>query len=228
MTEAEWLVSSDPEAMLEVARFGRSDRRMRLFAVACVRAIVPHLSRAQSKAAVEVLDLYAGGECSRADLRQAWEGAVMALHDIIEDASEQKWHYVGMYAADAVALAANPDLAENIVTSAARCVHTLVTAADWNHEREVRLRECDRQVQLIRDIFGNPFRPVAIDQVWRTVDVLWLAAGIYEERAFDRLPILADALQDAGCVNTDILDHCRGPGPHVRGCWVVDAVLNKE
>jgi hypothetical protein len=80
---------------------------------------------------------------------------------------------------------------------------------------------------LVRDVFGNPFRPVNTVPAWLTSTVVELARGIYEERAFDRLPILADALQDAGCDSTDILDHCRGPGPHVRGCWVVDLVLGK-
>jgi hypothetical protein len=81
---------------------------------------------------------------------------------------------------------------------------------------------------LIRDIFGNPFRPVAFDPRWRTDDAVGLARGIYEDRAFDRLPLLADALMDAGCDSDDILSHCRGEGPHVRGCWIVDLVLGKE
>jgi hypothetical protein len=80
---------------------------------------------------------------------------------------------------------------------------------------------------LIRDIFGNPFRPVIVDSTWQTSNVTGLAQAIYEERAFDRLPILADALEDAGCTNRDILDHCRQPGEHVRGCWVVDLLLGK-
>jgi hypothetical protein len=63
---------------------------------------------------------------------------------------------------------------------------------------------------------------------WLTSDALALARGIYAEEAFDRMPILAGALQDAGCDNDEILNHCRGPGPHVRGCWVVDLLLGKE
>ncbi len=81
---------------------------------------------------------------------------------------------------------------------------------------------------LLRDIFGNPFRPVAFDPAWLTSTVSALATGIYTERAFDRLPILADALQDAGCDNEDILSHCRGPGPHVRGCWAVDLLTGRQ
>jgi hypothetical protein len=84
-----------------------------------------------------------------------------------------------------------------------------------------------RFLHLLRDIFGNPFRPVAINPAWRTPTVFTLATGIYAEGAFDRLPILADALQDAGCDSAEVLDHCRGPGPHVRGCWVVDLLLGK-
>ena len=83
-------------------------------------------------------------------------------------------------------------------------------------------------MHLLRDIIGNPFRPVAVDPAWLTSDVLLLARGIYEERAFDRMPILADALQDAGCDSADVLAHCRGANPpHVRGCWVVDLLLGK-
>jgi len=88
--------------------------------------------------------------------------------------------------------------------------------------------ESEAQLHLLRDIFGNPFRPAAIDPSWLTSTVVALARGIYEERAFDRMPILADALQDAGCDNEDVLGHCRGPEPHVRGCWVVDLLLGKE
>jgi hypothetical protein len=82
--------------------------------------------------------------------------------------------------------------------------------------------------ELVRDIFGNPFRPMTLDPEWRTSTTVVLAAGMYKSRDFDAMSILADALQDAGCDRADILAHCRGPGPHVRGCWVVDSVLNKE
>jgi hypothetical protein len=79
----------------------------------------------------------------------------------------------------------------------------------------------------LRDIIGSPFRFKLIESGWRTSNVLALTATIYEERAFDRLPILADALMDAGCADESILSHCRSDGPHVRGCWVVDLVLGK-
>ncbi|WP_227254714.1 hypothetical protein [Frigoriglobus tundricola] len=87
--------------------------------------------------------------------------------------------------------------------------------------------ERKRQACIFRDIFDNPFHTMSVDPSWLTSTVAALAEGIYQEHAFDRMPILADALQDAGCDNADILNHCRGESPHVRGCWVVDLLLGK-
>jgi hypothetical protein len=81
---------------------------------------------------------------------------------------------------------------------------------------------------LLRDIFGIPFRPVTVDPSWLTCDVVRLAQAIYHDRGFNRLPALVDTLERAGCTNADILAHCREPGPHVWGCWVVDLLLGKE
>ncbi|MFO0800999.1 MAG: hypothetical protein U0804_26330 [Gemmataceae bacterium] len=84
------------------------------------------------------------------------------------------------------------------------------------------------QADLLRDVFGSPFKPVNFTPAWRTEAVVGLARGMYESRNFGPMPVLADALEDAGCADADILAHCRGDGPHVRGCWVVDLVLGKE
>ena len=93
---------------------------------------------------------------------------------------------------------------------------------------DLRGTACLVIAQRIRDIFGNPFCPVAFDPRWRTSDVVGLARAIYEDKAFERMPILADALMDAGCEEEQVISHCRGDGPHVRACWVVDLVLGKE
>lgn len=98
---------------------------------------------------------------------------------------------------------------------------TEINRAAWHAERGFQCR-------LVRDIFGNPFRSVMCSPEWLTSTVVAMAAQMYESRDFSALPILADALQDAGCEAADILNHCRGEGPHVRGCWVVDLVLGKE
>ncbi|QJX00196.1 hypothetical protein FTUN_7820 [Frigoriglobus tundricola] len=97
------------------------------------------------------------------------------------------------------------------------CIESAVEAG-WVEERPIL-----RQVA-----FSDPRRCVTIAPSWLTPTVLELVKGIYDEKAFDRLPILADALQDAGCDNDDILNHCRQPGEHVKGCWVVDLVLGKK
>ncbi len=91
----------------------------------------------------------------------------------------------------------------------------------YRHERAI-------QIALTLDTIGNPFCPVTFSSEWRTDTAIALARQMYESREFSAMPILADALQDAGCDNDDILDHCRGDGPHVRGCWVVDLVLGKS
>ena len=97
-----------------------------------------------------------------------------------------------------------------------------------HYERDERNMQCS----LLRDIFGNPFRPppaMAFSWLsWNDDTILKLAQAIYDDRVFDRLPILADALEEAGCTNADILNHCRQPGEHVRGCWVVDLLLGKS
>jgi hypothetical protein len=92
-----------------------------------------------------------------------------------------------------------------------------------------RVVEWQRQSDIIRCIFGNPFRPVSFAELWRTDTVLMLARQMYDSRDFGAMPILADALQDAGCEDEQILNHCRDTDTtHVRGCWVVDLILGKE
>jgi hypothetical protein len=84
------------------------------------------------------------------------------------------------------------------------------------------------QVQFLRDIFNNPFRRIQAPRIWKGDTVTHLAHDIYENRTFAGLPILADALEEAGCDNNDILSHCRSGGVHVRGCWVVDLILGRR
>jgi hypothetical protein len=102
--------------------------------------------------------------------------------------------------------------------------NTIASTMNW----AAYVHGSDINCELFRDIFGNPFRPVALSPAWRTDTAVSLAGQMYESRDFSAMPILADALQDAGCDNEHILAHCRGPGPHVRGCWVIDLVLGKE
>jgi hypothetical protein len=98
---------------------------------------------------------------------------------------------------------------------------------EWTDPHAVE-RSPAEQVAAIRDIFGNPFRSAAFDPARITPSLASLAREIYEDRAFERLPILADALEEAGCDHGELLAHCRGGDPHVRGCWAIDLILGKD
>jgi hypothetical protein len=97
--------------------------------------------------------------------------------------------------------------------------------------RDAHRMESAKQSDLIRNIFGNPFRPVTIAPAilhWNDSTVIKLAQAIYDASAFERMAILGDALEEAGCTAADVLNHCRQPGPHTKGCWVVDLLLGKK
>jgi hypothetical protein len=238
MTEAEWLTATDPTPLLGYSGENTNDRKLRLFACACCRRIwrlladagAPESNRHPLRYTVELGEKYADGLVSRRRLRGKDFGdstdraeTLAAMATIYMGRRGQKEPESSICARNASALAA---------FAAARPNKSVYYVEDIDAESSGRPRvyraERKAQAALFRDIFGNPFRPVAFDPRWRTADVLGLARGIYEERAFDRLPLLADALMDAGCGDEAILTHCRSDGLHVRGCWVVDLVLGKE
>ena len=203
MTEAEWQNASEPHAMLEFLRGKASDRKLRLFAVACSRRVW-NLIDPLGQTAVEVAELYADGLAGPDEMR----AARLACQGTGDQAS---WY----------AAASNPEIAAR---NAARSAQAGVVS---NPLLGTEAAELLAQAVLMRDIFGNPFRPSAIEQSWRLPGMVELAQAIYDDRAFDRMLILADAIEKAGCHDSAILAHCREPGPHVRGCWVLDLVLGK-
>ena len=213
MTEAEWLACEDPTPMLDFVRDSATDRRVRLFGVACCRRIWTLMPNRQCKMAVDRAESYSEGQCTRDRLRAASEKVKVGTLALRDECAE--------YAANA-AWVSSQDNVKRTAEAAAVAHGVKISIDEWAVEKRT---EETQQAVLFRDIFGNPFRPVAIAPTWLTPDVLALARGIYDDRAFDQLPILADALQDAGCDNDDILSHLRGPGPHVRGCWPLDLVL---
>ena len=214
MTEAEWLAGTDPAVMArflcDELRFSRKPigrRKLRLYACACCRRAW-HLWRDERRReAVEVAERYADGAVSKAELdRAGYRGEEGVLCDPVCDR-------IG------VAVLQIPFQAASYLASAA-----------WREPEDYRAAEAaERVVQadLLRDIFGNPFRPIRLDPAWQTQNAVILARTIYEERRFELLPLLADLLEEAGCP-TEVSAHCRGPGPHARGCWVVDAILGRH
>jgi hypothetical protein len=209
MTEADWLTATDPRPMLEFLRWKASDRKLRLFAAACCRGAWDRLKYAPLRRAVEVIEQIADGEAAHGQLAALNKTVRKIWYALQDDDNQTYWSVLA--ATDPSAIVAPGTTNRDAL----------------NMTLHVRAVPAQQRICLLRDIF-NPFRPVVFDPAWRSETVSALAAGIYAERAFDRLPILADALEEAGCDQPDILYHCRGPGPHVRGCWAVDLVLGKS
>jgi hypothetical protein len=224
MTEKQWLASPSPQRMLNFLRFKVSDRKLRLFACACCRRVQDADGQEHGLAALEVAERLA--ECQATNDERV--GAVSALLTVGGFTSP---HIAALFdnsatAADQTAYIASraPGLI-NVPQRLSGGPGTRINPA-WT---EAVRNEKMVQVSLLRDIFSNPFRPVTLDSAWRTSTVTALAKQMYESRDFGAMPILVDALQDAGCTSEDILDHCRDAhSTHVRGCWVVDLVLGKE
>jgi hypothetical protein len=210
MTEAEWLACRDPDRMLRFV-FGSvkaGGRRFRLFAAACCRRVESLQGSRGNRRAVEAAERYADGLATDGELADASAAATLPA---VRATAASLGHTAAVLASHAAA-------------------NKVVTEAHGNR-RAARAAERVAQSGLLRDIFGNPFRPARLDPRWLSWDdatVLKLAEAIYEERHYGDLPVLADALEDAGCDQADLLAHLRGPGPHVRGCWVVDLLLGKE
>jgi hypothetical protein len=211
MTEAEWLGCDEPEPMLRFLYSKADERRLRLFAVACCRRIWDLLTDQRSRRAVEVAEQYAE--------RMATAGQLKAAHVEAFDAYFNA--FVSRESAASAAHAAACDDTYQAASSAAR--HAATAAGDQAAEHK-------EQAALLRHLFGNPYRPVNLDPAWLAWSggtVRKLARAIYEERRFQDLPVLADALEEAGCDSPDILAHCREVGAHVRGCWVLELLLAK-
>jgi hypothetical protein len=233
MTEAEWLTSQDPALMTFFLRETASDRKMRLFAVARCRRIWPLLSDERSREAVEVAERFAEGEATPAELDAAraaacgaYQDGSAAFHGFRSDIKRP--HSVAPHAAAIHTADPSGWHAGECARSAAYALFHNVPPFTQPEADAAARPELIAQTQLLRCVFGNPFRAVAFDSLWQTETVLALARIMYASRDFSGMPILADALQDAGCENEDILNHCRRPGEQVRGCWVLDLVLGKR
>jgi hypothetical protein len=223
MTEEEWLTSEDPETMLAYLGKKATDRKLRLFSLACCRRVWNFVKDERLKTALDTLERYADKAASEKQRTEA--GKLCAAY------RQQYYDEVGKEEEICIAVELWIAATKTMRRVVAKCGEGAAGAFAWADVSEFERRtreERSAQTHLVRDIFGNPFRPVKLKRAWHTSDVLALARGIYDERAFDRMPILADALQDVGCDSDDILNHCRAEVIHVRGCWVVDLVLGKS
>jgi hypothetical protein len=227
MTEEKWLSACDLEALIKYLEDKTSERKLRLYSCACARLVQRLFPNERCETAVQVAERFADRMVGASELLGHWQIA----HDITARLNNSYLHRRDptQKVAWAAANAARYTLEEAALECAEVNCQTYFIypyelpqwEALWPRKSEEYYLNC------LYDIFGNPFRLVAIDPDWRTSNVVSLAKDMYESRDFTAMPILSDALQDAGCENADILDHCRGPGPHVRGCWVVDLLLGK-
>ncbi|MFM8272183.1 MAG: hypothetical protein ACKODX_07580 [Gemmata sp.] len=228
MMETEWLTSEDPEPMLRFVRPRAGDRSLRLFAVACWYRVWAAQMPAATTDAVELLVRHIDGVVSPGEWLEGFGaagGANLGKHFrllICPDALLTAVESARFAAQDLAARQAWDAVEVDVHADAGR----RATQSNWRSRFRCRAlaRERAAQAGLVREVFGNPTREVAFDPAWRTGTAVALAKGMYESRDFSAMPILADALQDAGCGAGEVLGHCREPHGHVRGCWVLDLV----
>jgi hypothetical protein len=223
MTVDEWDSCTDPVAMLEFLRGRASDRKLRLFAVACARRVCHLMADERSRHAVLAAELYADGLTDRDRLDRARDDAREAKRLFMPPAQVIAWR--AACAAQDATRHSGRSAALNCMAESSRAVNV----RDTNHCDPAELQQ---QPRILRCIFGPlPFRPVTLAPGilrWNDGTVPTLAQVIYDERHFGDLPILADALLDASCTDAELFGHLRSPGPHARGCWAVDLLLAKE
>ncbi len=234
MTEREWQSCGRLWELMGFVQHRLSDRKRRLFAVACCRRQGHHLLDPRSRQAVEVAERFALGRATEEERRQAEDDA-FDPHVLLRESrllldAPVLWSRQAELLTQSAALTVARGIyyAEDAADYARKAV--LADEGGWLVEADEERAQC----RLLRELLGpSVFRPVAVEPAWRAYNdgaALQLARWIHEARAFDLLPILGDALEEAGCTSADVLDHCRSTPPeeHVRGCWVVDLVLGEE
>jgi hypothetical protein len=227
MTEMDWLERTDPKGMLAFVRGRCSERKQRLFVCACARRVWRHIPDERSRRAIEVAEELAEGTASTWQVITARQGARAAAREAQDEVES-----LAALAQYAISVRyGERDDHPHIGTAEAAGLSTLA----WCNHNRPHLLDAAALCALIRDIFGNPFRPILLDPARRTPTVVSLAQAAHDRRSLSestldplRLAVLADALEDVGCTDPAILDHLRGPGPHVWGCSIVDLVLAKD
>jgi hypothetical protein len=239
LDEHEWLTGTDPDRMLAFLLSGQVPlrapyRKLRVLACAFCRRIEDLLVDERSRLAVDVSERFVDGLATEEELQRAHKAATEAAEDFVNRSSTSNVYGGGAFSLPkATALSARaaaeataplkPEAAVSTAFEAAIERGATMDGTAW----AVQALGVPARLSLIRDVFGNPFQPVQFSPQWRSEDVVAIARAISEDRSFEQLPILADALQDAGCDSEELLEHCRADGPHVLGCWALDAVLGK-
>jgi len=240
MTESEWLACTDPTPMLEFLHGRSGKRKPLLFLCACYRHVW-HLSAAKEGAKrklIEVVEQFADGRASREQVIASNRAVARAEQrsgiPLLSDTAWEAWPAEDLSWEEIVAVAwrTRYGLACDRGKQARPEIDSWKAQSLYHKAWSVtEIEERRRQADLLRDIFGNPYSPITIDPAWLTWHggvLVSMAQKMYDSRDFTDMPVLADALEEAGCTNPDILGHCRQQGAvHVRGCWVIDCLLAK-
>jgi hypothetical protein len=245
MQEYCWLHGNSLDDMIRVLEKEQNSRKLGLAACGCIRSVWEFFRFPQLVAAVETAEDYSDFTATRQQAKAVRAGLAAMAEEAREsnlrdkeavpdwawsDPEGAEWMHFGFNGwATQIALIeivlrparVNPEALGRLLNIVQRLSNSRRLRPPEQHASTL--------CALLRDVFSNPFRPVTFDPSWRTETAVLIARGMYESRDFSAMPILADALQDAGCENADILTHCRDESlTHVRGCWVVDLVLAKE
>ena len=221
MTEQEWSQATDPQAMLEFLRGKTSERKLRLFACSVCRQLASFVGTREYIRGIEAAEAYADGGRMKAAMkrcRQALNERMVSLVDTSGHGQSDEWNalFLGHVA-----------ICEKDYRSFPTCLSYLQSGLGGDSVKKA----ISVSYLNVRDIFGNPFRPITIDPAWLTWHgglLVSMSQQMYASRDFRDMPVLADALEEAGCQDQDILAHCRSGGEHVRGCWVVDLILGSS
>jgi hypothetical protein len=246
------------QGWLTVRRFSISERRLRLFAYACCARVEHLLPVDQARSLLLASEAYADGCIGDTELEAAERSCEAAIRR--EGQSPTPWLRYEHEAVAAVTLVHRTEAVPGRLGAIMAAGRARAGAAVWRRHvdslggvlrvkpeefapLEEVVRTCDRfflsseraaeaarQAELLRDIVGNPFRPVHAEPdwlAWHDGVIVRLAQTIYDGRRFQDLPVLGDALEDAGCTDVEILSHCRGGGLHVRGCRVIDILTGR-
>ena len=210
MDEAEWLTSTNPYAMFRHLGTRLTARKLRLLHCSYCRDHIDHLRDERSVWAVETAERLADGLADVVESDRVREVAKGAVRRWNEEGDTPKAMF-----ADVAVRSLDRELSP-------------FGRAYRHFSSEIELHPQPEVCTAVREFFGNPFRPVSLNpDHWLTPPVLGLARTMYESRDFTAMPVLADALEESGCDEAEVLAHCRAGGPHVRGCWVVDLLLGK-
>jgi hypothetical protein len=220
MTESRWWRCQDPDNLLFELGTRISERKLRLVACGCCRLIEPLLPDERCQYAIDLMEHFADGTTTEANVRAAQRAGRFDARN-----AATQWAAEAVASLTRLDVRSLPHHLQEVTYHAARAARDAAGQSEWGQARS-------RQADVVRDLFRFPSHPFVIFDPswlhWQHGLVVQMARTIYADYRFHELPILADALEEAGCENREVLDHCRTQPVHVRGCWVIDHLLGRE